>query len=541
MRSPLTALTWEIWGQSRRSVWLLAGVISTGMLLARIVTGKPNAFENIEAVFWLLMVSSFFLVFGIFNYAEFNPGRNWHGFPYRLFTLPVPTRVLVACPMLLGVVAVSLVYLAWAKLVFAPLGKVLPFWPALVLGVGIICYQALVWSLAGFRIIRMIVLGLVGLLLMDFAIMPAYPELMVQWPLNKVLHLLTLVLIGFTVIAFLGAWFSVERQRRGGARGRGLLQEQIGRLIDALPRRTRGFASPAAAQSWFEWRRGGIVLPVCSGAVLLLVFGPVSWLTRKNSEMTLWTLGWVLALPVILSSVIGKGFTKPDFWSRDLSLSPFLAIRPLASGEMVVTKMKVAALSVATTWLLALTFLLLWLPGWANTTGLKEQWDTLLALHSPLAAWAILILFLWAAVVLTWRGMVGSLWVGLSGDMRRWVASAILQILAVIVIFWVIARLKDSGWRHVDRNVSLMGWTLALIATLKLWVAVFSWKKISPGRVWKYVLIWTGGTLCLVALGRLVCPNIFWLKHLFILAALLPFPLARLGFAPGSLTKNRHR
>ncbi len=86
------------------------------------------------------MVSSFFLVFGIFNYAEFNPGKNWHGFPYRLFTLPVPTRVLVACPMFLGVMAVSLVYLAWAKLVFAPLGKNLPPWPALVLGVGIICF-----------------------------------------------------------------------------------------------------------------------------------------------------------------------------------------------------------------------------------------------------------------------------------------------------------------------------------------------------------------------------------------------------------------
>src|SRR5204862_7850195 len=105
------------------------------------------------------------------------------------------------------------------------------------------------------------------------------------------------------------------------------------------------FASPAAAQFWFEWRRSGSLLPFCIGAMLILVIGPLSWHLKDEPADTLWILGWTLAMPMIVAAPLGKGFSKPDFWSSDLSLPAFLAIRPLATGEMVVLKMKVAALS----------------------------------------------------------------------------------------------------------------------------------------------------------------------------------------------------
>jgi hypothetical protein len=541
MRSPIAALTWEIWQRGRRSVWLVMGIIALCSLINLSVPAKVHAAENAEAVYIFLMVCSFFLVFGIFHYAELNPRKNWHGFPYRLFALPVPTWVLVALPMLLGVVSVELGYLAWAKLVFAPMGTSIALWPAAVLGAGIICYQALIWSLAGFRITRIVVLGLAGIVFMNIAMLPFFPELN-PWPLEKLLTVLTCLLAGLAMGAFLGGWFSVEKQRRGGGRGRGWFKARIGQIIDALPRRRMGFASPAAAQFWFEWRRGGLLLPVCTVSVLLLIFVPVSWLTRTDPEATLLTLAWTLGLPLILAVVIGKGFAKPDFWSGDISLAPFLAVRPLASGEMVLTKMKVAVLSVAIAWLPILVFLGLWLPLWANTTQLKELWEAFLVLRGPLVVGAILVLFLLTAMVLTWRGMVGSLWVGLSGNMRHWVGAALLHAVAVGfavwgVVFWV----NHFAWGKLEAYVSWLGWALALTAVLRLWIAAFCWQQISPGRVWRYILIWTGGTGSLVALGLLICPDIFWLKHLFILAALLPFPLARLGLAPRSLAKNRHR
>src|SRR5690349_2325639 len=99
MYSPIMALAWEIWQRGRRSVWLVAGIIAFSSLLSLGAPGQVRAFENAEAVYIFLMVCSFFLVFGIFHYAEFNPRKNWHGFPYRLFALPVPTWILVALPM----------------------------------------------------------------------------------------------------------------------------------------------------------------------------------------------------------------------------------------------------------------------------------------------------------------------------------------------------------------------------------------------------------------------------------------------------------
>src|SRR5215467_800282 len=88
-----------------------------------------------------------------------------------------------------------------------------------------------------------------------------------------------------------------------------------------------------------------------------MVFGPLSWFTRGDSDSIGLTVVWALGIPLALSSIIGQGFGKPDFWTADLSVPPFLAVRPFASGDVIVTKMKVAVLSVVITWLLVLGFL----------------------------------------------------------------------------------------------------------------------------------------------------------------------------------------
>jgi hypothetical protein len=537
----MLALAWEMWRRGRNLAWLAVGIIAACSLSARLASDKTRAFENFMPFYYLLMIISLALVFGIFHNAEFNPRKNWHGFPYRLFTLPVPTWVLVGCPMLLGVVSVELVYFAWAQFVFEPLGSRISLWPAAVLGVGLPCYQALVWSLAGFRITRLVVLALAGMLFMDIGALPAFRSIL-TFPLEKAFTALSLLLVGLAGGAIVGGWFSVERQRRGGGRGRGWFQAQIGRMLDALPRRRREFASPAGAQFWFEWRRAGLLLPVCTGAALILIFAPVSWFTRRDSMATLLTLAWALVLPVILALVIGQGFGKPDFWSGDISLPPFLAVRPLAEGEIVVTKMKVALMSTALAWLPVLGFLALWLPLWANTLELREWWTAGLALRGAGGLCAILTLCLALALMLTWRGMVGGLWVGLSGSKKQYVAAMMLQIVAAGFAIWSVFFFLDHfDWKRLEQYVFWLQWALALAIAAKLWLAVFSWRKISPARTGKYALIWAAGTAVVVALGWLVCPNVFWLKPLVIMAALLPFPLARLGLAPGALERNRHR
>ena len=50
----------------------------------------------------------------------------------------------------------------------------------------------------------------------------------------------------------------------------------------------------------------------------------------------------MLAMPVVLAAAMSKGFSKPDFWSANLALSSFIATRPIATGELVVAKLKAA-------------------------------------------------------------------------------------------------------------------------------------------------------------------------------------------------------
>jgi hypothetical protein len=534
-------LAWEIWRRNRLLARLAAVAITACVLCNWMIPEKILSRDDLKPFYGLAMVLSFGLVFGIFHCAEFSAKRDWHGFQYRFFTLPVLTSVLVACPMVLGVLSVELVYFAWARLVFAPLGLDFSLWPAAVLGVGLLTYQAIVWSLGGFRITRIIMLALAGIVYMNLASLPLFAQF-ISWPREKVFQAATLFLAMLAFGSFFGAWYSVERQRHGGGRGRGWLKTMIDQCLDALPRRRRDFASPAAAQFWLEWRRAGWLLPGCVAAVLLLIFLPVSWFTRKDPEATLWTLGWASGFPILLAAAIGKGFAKPDFWSADTSLPTFLAVRPLASGEIIVTKLKVAALGVVLAWLLVLAFLSFWLPLWANTKTLGELWRLCLDMRPGFSLYAILALIGLAVMLLTWKLMVISMWVGFHRSRRHYVAVGIIGIIALILfISGIVSWVNRFHWKHLEACVTWLGWGLTLAVISKLWLAAFCWNRIGRARTWKYLALWMLGTGCFVTLGMLACPDIFWLKHLVILAALLPMPLARLGLAPLALAKNRHR
>ena len=89
--------------------------------------------------------------------------------------------------------------------------------------------------------------------------------------------------------------------------------------------------------------------------------------------------------------------------------------------------------------------------------------------------------------------------------------------------------------------VEVICWTLALLIIGKLWFAAYSWSKINPRRTRQYVLLWTGATVCLVALAILSRPpfDTYRQAHFNILIALWLVPFARLGAAPQFLEKNR--
>jgi len=543
MHSPLAALTWEIWRRGRRSASLSLGCIA---FCALINAAAPERFYDRvgQGLYGLLMVVSFLLTFGIFNYTEVSSTKDWNGFPYRLFALPVHTWQIVTLPMLLGVVWVEFVYLAWMKLVWTRAVLPVPGWPAVVLGAYMVFYQTVLWGLAGFRITRLMALGFGGTSSIAVASLPVFNKIVPSPWFSE--DRLVPVVVGLTVLAFVVAWAVVERQRHGGGRRRSWLKTRWERIADAMPRRTRDFATPAAAQFWFEWRRAGLLLPVCTLFALTVIFGPISWIYRHDHEFTVETLPKILAMPMVLAFAIGKGFIKPEFWSLNLSMPSFLAVRPLSSGEIVVSKMKVAALSAAMAWVLVLGFIALWLPFWADKSNLNDPLFSFRLLY-PNSWLTIILLSVGGLVVLTWRLMVDGLWVGLSGKPLYYFGSPALQVMVTVLLLLAIGIWPDTIRSQIGSHPSLMisiaGWTLVLAVILKLWSAVFSWSRITPRRLSQYLLIWSSFTLCFVGLGILspsVLTNTFRLEHLIVLAAFLVFPLARLGLAPLFLAKNRH-
>jgi hypothetical protein len=569
MRSPVAALSWEICSRNRRTIWAFAAIVLSAWLFNFCFAGEFGATlaqnHQLLTINCLLTAASLLLVFSIFNYTEFNPQREWTGFPYRLFTLPVTSLTLIAVPMLLGVAAVELAYLVWLKLVFTQNELPKAEWLAFLLGAYMIFYQTILWTLAGFRILRIIVLGLIGTSFVGVAFLPFFAQ-DVSWPWFSE-RILIALLSGLAVVAVAAAWVCIARQRCGGGQRRNWLKYFLERIADALPRRNKSFCSPLEAQLWYEWRRAGMLLPSCIGALLILVIAPLSWLLRNEAGSAVWILMWTLAMPIILAFPLGKGFSKADFWSKDLTVPAFIATRPLATGDMIVIKMKVAALSAGISWLLVVAFLSIWLPLWANLAPL-----TMIRIgfwmaygHSMWAQYAISALLVAASAFATWKLLVGGMCVGLSGSRKMFITSTAVYCLVPLLGFVGLTVLLNHdqeirAWVTQDPNrvLSICVWLAALAVIAKFWLAAFSWRRIAPARVRAYLLLWTGATLMLITLVILLWAHgllslqlmalmdslpvdVYRLRNLMVLLAMLLIPFARLGFAPVALARNRHR
>jgi MFS family permease len=318
-----------------------------------------------------------------------------------------------------------------------------------------------------------------------------------------------------------------------------------------LPRRTGNFASPSGAQFWYEWRRAGFLLPVCVAFALVVVVAPLTWKFRTEPKFTVQTLIWIVALPIILGFIIGKGFIKADAVSASLSIPPFLAVRPMSAAELVSAKLRVAAVSVVIAWATVILFVALWLPLWADNSLLLNRVLFELQQFYPHSWRAIIVFYFLGLVVLTWRCMVNGLWLGLSGKPRFYFGSMALQVIVPTLLLLACAIWSKDIDRLLQRNPALaksillevIGWTLALLVIGKMWLAVFSWSTLDPRRTRRYVILWTCATAVFVGVALLWPPpfDTYREEHLRVLIALLFFPFARLGAAPRFFEMNRAR
>ena len=521
MRSSTVALLWEIWRKQRTTFVAVAGLTVAGRALH--FDEMRDGVDDPTPLLALIKIVSFLLLFSAFNYTESAGNRGLGRFPRRLFTLPVTSLRLVAVPALSGIVAIEALYLAWKTNWHGGESPSTPY-VALMLAAMMVFYLSALWLLERAGPLRLFALGAITVGVFLAAILPSFSEPAPIWRSELV--------VGATVAAlaagaFLLSWRHIARLRAGDDQRATRTKSLRAWLADAVPARRRAFRNGSVAQFWFEWRSSGTVLPALVAGVFAAVILPMSWIARSSAVDTSRVLAIALAVPIVLAVPIGIAFSKPLFWSDDVGVPAFLAVRPLSSAELVAIKVRVAAASAVLSWVLVVACAGVWLVFWGHRGALASL---------PFEPWKLAFAPL-AGVFLTWRFLVSRLWSGLAGKPPVPVgAVASLFVLAI-------ASAVPGVWRWVvwlfDDPARLTGlaWALAAAVVAKFALAAYTWRALPERYVRTYLLVWTAGTVMCLAAGIA-----FWGPRVFvILIALLIVPLARVGLAPASLARNRHR
>src|SRR5688500_213488 len=459
-------------------------------------------------------------------------------FPVRMLTLPVTTAALAGWPMLYGALAVSILWLSIRLLQLWPSGIDVPvIWPAPLAAVMLAWTQVLMWMPYGLRGMR-VVMVVLWLTVIDTIVLLAIHSNASEW-------MMVAGLVPQLPLAYLAARYAVGRARRGDVPQWRRESARV-ELIAAVRDTGRGFRSPARAQLWFEWRRHGWTLPTL--IAMVLPFELVLLFAATDAPALVFTILLVVLLtPPFMAAFTAATVRKSNPYASDAGvLTPFLATRPVTSAALIAAKLKAMMISAFVAWLLVLVAIpvtLIWSDTWPIVS---ERARAIAAFTGTARAIVIPLLILSAVVVATWKQLVQTLYIGLSG--REWLMRAsVFLTLSLIVLLGPILQ-----WIVDDKHVQAQLWDalpliLAMLVALKtaaaLTTAVRHYRDtllsdrtlVIGAGIWCVIVLTLYGLLVWIASTPLL-PG-----YVLGLVAILAIPIARLSAAPLALASNRHR
>jgi hypothetical protein len=532
MRGAGRAIAWEFGWRHRFGLAIFVAYLAAFVAIKLWVLPSEARFRfvppNEVAILLTFPLTIAFLFFvGVFTYGLAGDlGARESIFPKRLLALPVKTSALAGWPMLYGVVMSMMTWIVTRLLAhWAGGDSLLPWlWPALLLAVWLAWMQALTWMPYGLRNLR-VVAAIAWLVTIDAIVLLAGIY-------GATEATMVAILAPQLPLAYLVAWYAVGRARHGE-----VPDWSFSRGASARRERVEGFRTAARAQAWLEWRRHGWTLPSLVGAVvpfeLLLLFIP-----GNDTEGIVFA---VLILVMITPPVLAL-FASPAFGS----FTTFAATRPLSTVALVAAKLRVAMASTLTAWMLAVAFSVVALVMTGMMPVVVERLQAIVDFSGVPHGAAILALPLAALVASTWKGLVQSLCIGLTG--RMWlIRTSVLVVFALLVATWplahVFARSEAARFFAWDN----LPWIIAGLVCAKLaaasWVAV----RLHAGGIVSDRMLVTGAALWLAAVVALYA-FLEWIAAapiypLYFVAgiAILFVPLARVSAAPLALAWSRHR
>ena len=458
-------------------------------------------------------------------------------YPSHLFTLPVTSTALAAWPMLFGTISMALLAQA-ARLASWPAQIEPPFWLVLYAAAFLAWTQVLMWMsypVRGLRVVAvvswLIVMDIIAIVAVEF-----------KWSET----LMAAALVPQLPVAYLAARTAVCRARRGEVPDWGGGFTSLAPLARLLPRREQ-FPSPISAQTWCEWRQHGWSLPVLVAFVLPFALG-LPFLDPDSSSFVIISLVVVALTPPIMASFVASTVRRASpLRGDDFGLAPFLATRPLTSAALIAAKLRVSIVSTVITWVLVIAVVPLAL-------SLSDTWPVVIERARDLRdliglprAVAVTVLAVLALVATTWKRLVTSLYIGLSG--RPWLVrthmgvTMVLLVAAIPVVQWIGENPREIVVRILDAVPVTAGVLVALKISAAAWIAIRLDRSrlIEPRTLVTTAAIWLAAVLALYAVLAWFADTPHIPRYVLVLIAILAIPLTRLSAAPLALASNRHR
>ncbi|MFL5489673.1 MAG: hypothetical protein ACJ8AJ_14430, partial [Gemmatimonadaceae bacterium] len=345
--------------------------------------------------------------------------------------------------------------------------------------------------------------------------------------------------------AYVAARFAVARARRGdvpdwrGAFG------SLAQLAQFGWHRREHFKSAASAQTWFEWRRYGRSLP--GWVAILLPFELILfWAAGDSMSLVFTILGVVLVTPPFVATFAAAAVSDSSSSASDsYGIAAFIATRPLTNAQLVAAKLKMAIQSTIVAWLIVVITLPLALKLSGTSVLLLDRWHRLSHILGTPRAVVLLLLILAACIASTWKQLVQSLYIGLTGRASL-IQGSVLLVLGFFFLFgpfaeWII----DSG--RLGELWSALPSIFAVLVGLKMIAVVWIAVRLYDGRLLSDRALVTGAAYWSVAVFALYAVLVWLLgtphfpHYVLMLVAILAIPLARLSAAPLALDWNRHR
>jgi len=542
--SPAVAIGWEF---RQRHRWGLIAVIAYFVVIATIklvVVARGLAIhldsgESFAFVVMAPMTATFTYFLAVFTFGlDGDLAARQSMYPARMFTRPVTTAALAGWPMLYGTAAMLMLWVATRLFALWPSGIAVPvIWPALLAASLLAWTQALTWMpypLPGLRIIVTVIwlwtIDTIALLALNFK---ADEPVMLA------------ILAPQIPLAYLVARFAVARARRGEVpdwRGAFAWLTQIALV------RSRGrhqFRSPASAQAWFEWRRHGRSLP--GWVAILLPFELLLlWAAGDSVALVFGILLIVLLTPPFMATFAAATLSKSNPNASEFyGVAPFIGTRPLTSAELIGAKLKMALWSTLAAWLLVLVAIPLALKLSGTSALVLERWHRVSEVVGTPRTVVVVLLLVTGCIASTWKQLVQSLYIGLTGRASLIKGTAFLALTILFFIGPLSEWIIETG--RLGELWSALPLIFAILVSFKMIAAVWIIVRLyQSDLVSDRTLVGGAALWCLAVLALYVL--LAWLfdtphipHYLLMLLAILAIPLARLSAAPLALAWNRHR